>query len=261
MELYINNTPLSANKWFPVSEMEKLQFMWNSSSGLTTLIFYDLDAPYPERPDSSPYIHLLVTNIPDNVIEQGDIIYSYMPPNPPSDSRDHRYVFTVFNQSRVIPNLYQTQRSKFSLRDFIDTYKLKTIGSKTIVINPQTLQFYLSNDEITNSRRPLLRTKSGLSEKQEKYCDCVAKVTAKNPDWCNVEQAWGETRNGRTCYSPYKVCAKTVGTTTRECSYNYNYDAMSDTQLLSFADLHKINIGQPYNRHILIQTIKSKYYI
>jgi len=261
MELYINNYPIKINRPLPISEIEQVQFMWNSSQQeLTTLAFYDIDAPYPEYSNSSPYMHLLIINIPDNRIEQGQVVYSYMPPQPPVDSKEHRYIFTLFNQHMRIPNLYQTQRSKFPLRDFIDNYDLSPIGSKTLIVNPQTLQFYISGTEVTNPRRPLLRTKSLLKERQQKYCDCVAKVSAKNPDWCNKEQAWEERRNGHTCYSPYKVCAKTVGTTTRECSYNYDYDMMSDQQLISFANLHKINVDQTDNRDTLLQTIKSIYH-
>jgi hypothetical protein len=249
MELYIDNIPLETNTLYPVTEIEKLQFLWNTPNE-KTLVFYDLDASY---------IHLLITNIPDNRIEEGQVVYSYMAPQPPANSQDHRYVFILFEQPSLIQTIYKSQRSKFPLKDFIDTYQLKTIGSKMLVVNPQTLQFYLSETKIYNLGGPLLETKSSLNEQQQKYCSCVAKVTAKNPEWCNKEQAWGESRNGSKCYSPYKVCAKTVGTTTRDCSYNYNYDAMSDAQLSAFATLHKINIQQPYNRHTLLQSIKSKY--
>ena len=31
----------------------------------------------------------------------------------------------------------------------------------------------------------------------------------------------------KMCYSPYAVCAKSTGTTNRNCGMNYDYDSMT----------------------------------
>jgi hypothetical protein len=45
----------------------------------------------------------------------------------------------------------------------------------------------------------------------EKYCRCITSVRNKNPSWCNRSKAWGQHRNGRTCYNPYAVCRNSTG--------------------------------------------------
>jgi len=43
-------------------------------------------------------------------------------------------------------------------------------------------------------------------ELQRKLKECIVKVVAKLPKWCLEEKAWGQTREGVTCYNPVAVC-------------------------------------------------------
>ena len=91
---------------------------------------------------------------------------------------------------------------------------------------------------------------SDLTEKEEKYCRCVLKVGEKQPESCNLSE------KGRgKCYNPYAVCAKSVGTTSRRCGENYNFEELSDEQIKAYARLSKISIPRPYNRQEMLNRI------
>jgi hypothetical protein len=92
---------------------------------------------------------------------------------------------------------------------------------------------------------------------QEKYCDCVLSVAAKQPTDCLTDKAWYEKRDGKTCYNPYAVCAKSTKNSTHECGTYYDYDKLSDEKLLTLAYLDNIRVPVPMERNKLIQNIKS----
>jgi len=43
-----------------------------------------------------------------------------------------------------------------------------------------------------------------------KFERCILKTAKTQPDWCLKEKAWGKTRAGRTCYSPFAICRATL---------------------------------------------------
>jgi len=47
-------------------------------------------------------------------------------------------------------------------------------------------------------------------EVREKLERCVMKVKERLPKWCLEEEAWGETRQGETCYNPWAVCRASI---------------------------------------------------
>ena len=104
---------------------------------------------------------------------------------------------------------------------------------------------------------------SDLPENKQKFCRCVLKVGDKQRGACNTEQAWFETRSGKSCYNPYSVCAKTTKTTSRECGSNYDFDNFSDNHLITYAQLHQkskdgiISIPEPYNRTQMLENIRQ----
>ena len=104
---------------------------------------------------------------------------------------------------------------------------------------------------------------SDLPENKRKFCRCVLKVADKQRGACNIERAWFETREGKKCYSPYRVCAKSVGTTSRECGKNYDFNSFSDDHLITYAQLHQKDkdgiiphIPDPYDRQTMLDNIK-----
>ena len=94
---------------------------------LYTLVIYDVDAPYPEDPSSSPYLHYAVVNIPGDEIKDGDTIMPYTPPHPPKDSKEHRYIISLFIQkSRIVP-IDIKARIRFDVNSFVARHNLKLV--------------------------------------------------------------------------------------------------------------------------------------
>jgi hypothetical protein len=63
------------------------------------------------------------------------------------------------------------------------------------------------------------------TDRQKKFCNCVLGVEARG-----------------SADNPYAVCAHSVGTTYRWCTENYyDFDTMSEDQLVSYAELHSLD--------------------
>lgn len=93
-----------------------------------------------------------------------------------------------------------------------------------------------------------------LTEKEQKYCSCVLKVGVKNPSTCNKSN-WNTRSSG--CYNPYAVCTKSVGTTSRKCGENYNFEKLPDDGISWYASTKNISIPVPYNREDLLHRIQE----
>jgi hypothetical protein len=254
MELYHNNKILQKNRWMDSDEIINLELAWNYGSDIYyTLIIYDIDTP-------SIHVHLLVTNIPKNDIEYGTIILNYTKPN--TSSNTHRYIIAVYEQSRIITDSIFKIRDKFPLSNFIIRNNLRLLDEKMIVVDPLTDQFYLDPPEDSSvtkhSKNNIIKQNSKLNDRSEKYCSCVVKVAEKNSEICNLEENWGKTISGKTCYSPYAVCAKSVGTTNKSCGINYNYETMTKEQLISFLNLKKIKVDRKLDKNQLLEIIQNK---
>ena len=270
MELYHNNDVLPKNLWFNSDDIINLEFIWPyKNNKYYTLMMYDIDTP-------SLYIHLLVINIPKNDIENGTIILNYIKPNPPSDT--HRYIIDIFEQSGLIAAPKIDTRDRFPLLNFIEKNNLYLIDEKMIVSSSN--EFYLANNNNNLSRNNLInnsivddppnhyninkkhtniiKQNSDLNDRNQKYCSCVIKVAEKNTEVCNLEENWGKTISGKMCYSPYAVCAKSVGTTSRQCDMNYDYKTMTKEQLISFLNLKKIKVNRSLTKDQLLEIIKNK---
>lgn len=99
------------------------------SNSLYTLVIYDPDAPYPENPIASPYLHYLEINIGSQE-KRSNVLASYLPPNPPPDSKPHRYLILLYRQNKIISldkNYFPEERSNFPLEAFIRENKLKLV--------------------------------------------------------------------------------------------------------------------------------------
>ena len=229
---------------------------------LYSLIIYDIDAPYPLNTGkigtSSPYVHLLIINIKNGNLSTGNTIYSYQSPNPPKDSLSHTYFVDVYRQSMgEITDLRLTKpekRTNFDLSSFINKYNLKLVdqGSFKVgnIIPTSSITYNQSDgkDEFFVKDPP-------LSPREKKYCRCTLKVMSKQPAWCLRDRAWFHKRGGKTCYNPYAICAKSVGTTSRNCGDNFDYEKLDDKYLMGFANIKNIKISDPYDRQLLLNNI------
>lgn len=93
-----------------------------------TIIMYDLDAPSPYEPTTSPYLHSLIVNIIGGSYGQGDVLMSYTPPSPPDGQ--HRYYVDLYQQEDSLPQtrLSSTQdRKNFPVTTFVTDNNLSLL--------------------------------------------------------------------------------------------------------------------------------------
>lgn len=79
---------------------------------------------------------------------------------------------------------------------------------------------------------------SGLGEGEAKYCSCVLKVAGKQSQECLSSKRWGEVIDGKRCYNPNAVCGRLPRPANGQCAPNYNFDEMTDDELVAYANLH-----------------------
>lgn len=239
-----------------------------------TLVMYDLDAPYIENPSISPYIHLLITNIHQDNNHRGETIIYYIPPNPPVDSPAHKYYISLYRQPMGYVTNVDNIRENYPLDNFINVNNLEFVshneflvesGKKLPPVPPkkEIIRPYVRPSSPKNrpSKEEYFKDDVALTERQQSYCRCVLHVAAKNPSWCNQERVWGEKRDGKTCYNPYAVCAKSTKTSYRWCGAELDMKNIPDDELVAHAELRRINIPKPYDRYQLLSNIyawKSK---
>ncbi|GBM89914.1 Protein D1 [Araneus ventricosus] len=84
-----------------------------------TLVMIDPDMPSPQNPSLACYRHWLIENIPGDLVNFGDLVSWYEPPEPPIDSDPHRYIFLVYEQlTKLKDHLDNNQRTHFNLQKF-----------------------------------------------------------------------------------------------------------------------------------------------
>lgn len=93
-----------------------------------TIIMVDPDAPSPTNPIYKYWLHLLVIN-------NNEIVLNYEPPSPPKNSGFHRYIFFLVQQEKRLDQskldlngITSADRSKFNLAEFLQNNNLKIIG-------------------------------------------------------------------------------------------------------------------------------------
>ncbi|XP_058797813.1 protein D1-like [Phymastichus coffea] len=105
---------------------------WNvGDSEYYTLCMADPDARLSLDVPPFQVLHWLVTNIPGNDIDKGDILAEYRGSGPPKGTGLHRYVFLLFKQpeklqfdEKFISKTTRTGRVNYSVQNFVDKYKL-----------------------------------------------------------------------------------------------------------------------------------------
>lgn len=218
-----------------------------------SLVIYDNDAPEPYKVNS-PYCHLLVVNIEGNNVKTGKVLLDYVPPNPSNYSEPHNYYVEIYKGYKS-PEKYN--RINFNLEKFNN--ELELVDHMTFTVYPDDYESYSTLNKYNGDEKKLeyFKNKRNLSEREQKFCKCVLHVSAKQPNSCNYDKAWYNKRNGKTCYNPYAVCAKSTGTTSRKCSENYNFENIPDNELKAYGGLKHIPIPKKYNRIEMLKNIKT----
>jgi hypothetical protein len=269
MDICIDNLPIKTETNFSLENWKDIKICWNAK-GLHTLMIYDINM--------SNYLHLLIVNIPGNDILSGNVLISYEPPTQ-KNKIEHRYVFEIYKQKYEL-NIRKNSRLNFRIDQFIEKNELTLFGNDTLVLNFNTSKFKKQGAKQVSrvsskspsrvsrvsktskvSKSPsshIIIPNTDLTEREQKYCSCLIDVAAKQPESCITEKAWFKKKDGKVCYNPYAICAKSTKTSSRKCSANYNYEAMSDDQLIAYADFHNVKLPKPFKRDKLISTIYEK---
>ncbi len=227
-----------------------------------SVMMYDLDVPKPAPNNyESPYMHLLVTNVEGSDFGTGNHLLEYTVPKVPLGEAHHYKVQAFLQDGRIRPSAHR-KRQGFNVNTFIKRHELTLVASASFVVenikNGMTIE-----KKIAVAKTPrktvagdYFRSDTNLTEQEQKYCRCVLHVAAKQPPGeCLSVRDWFSDYNGRTCTNPWAVCAKSTGTTSRACGFNYVYGNIPDDELIAYANLSQVNVPDPYNRKTMLSTI------
>ncbi|GMT04946.1 hypothetical protein PENTCL1PPCAC_27120, partial [Pristionchus entomophagus] len=97
---------------------------WEADEGLLyTLMMTDPDAPLV-----SEFLHWLVVNVRGSDLSTGKVVASYMGAGPPEGHGHHRYIFTVWNQTRSLtPEDYVVPGETASATSLVGRLMFKTV--------------------------------------------------------------------------------------------------------------------------------------
>jgi len=109
----------------------KISFPFKAGS-LYTICMTDPDAPSRKSPTFREWHHYLVVNVPENRIQDGDVLSEYVGSGPPPGTGLHRYVWLVYEQrngkinpdEKRLTNRSGENRAMFSIEAFAKKYDL-----------------------------------------------------------------------------------------------------------------------------------------
>ena len=223
-------------------------FINNTKNRMHTLIMYDTSAPDPDFDINSPYLHLLVTNIKNGILSSGDVLAEYLRPRPHVGK--HRYVLELYEQKEVVKEIIK-KRDKFDILG--DNNYMRGYPWRNNLTLAKRIVFYINPlIDMSNDKN---WTHNPISEREQKFCRCVLHVAGKQSEKCLREKRWGETIDGKVCYNPYPVCAKSTRTSSRVCGEHYEWQNIPDNELVSYARIKNLNEPTPYNRKSMLQNV------
>ena len=198
------------------------------------------------NPEDMHVYHLLVNLTRDG---SGDVIFS-------EEKTKGKKKTETFIQEKKIRAVARKRRDNFDLENFIKKNNLST-GAKSPAKSPaKSLAKSPAKSPARGDKRvSKFSEESELPERQMKYCSCVIDVAAKQNLSCLKKKDWGE---GKSCYNPYSVCARSTGTSSRECGKNYQLENFNDEQLKAFGALMGVKIPSPYTKSAMLKSIKEK---
>jgi phosphatidylethanolamine-binding protein (PEBP) family uncharacterized protein len=112
-----NIIPLANTQGIPTVSIQ------SGPTTLYTLIMHDPDAPGHSA--DRPYLHWLVADIPGPNFNEGQILFSYAAPQPPSGI--HRYYFSLYEQTRHGP-VEKPAAANFNLKEYVRSNGLRLVG-------------------------------------------------------------------------------------------------------------------------------------
>lgn len=241
-EVYFGNNKINDGEYLNLPDISEqdLELSWNSISDTYYSIIVK-DVLYDN-------ILYMIINIPENSIEEGEIVYDYIPP-----SENSEYAIQLYSQDDY-------------LEDFDQDY---TNLEESFTFNTETYPKYEKyNASVNYQKADYFKSGHSLNDQEQKYCRCVLHVAAKQTGECLKQGKAGRIKGGEkvkgaTCSNPYAICAKTTRTSSRSCGKSYDFRKIPDNELKVYASMKGIRLPRPYNRNTMIDKIaqwkKTKY--
>ena len=124
LEVLFNSKKVKTDQIMKLSDVQVKPFVkFNIPSGkYYTIIMVDPDAPSREKPIYKHWLHWLIINNDETVID-------FEPSKPPKNSGLHRYYICLYEQkSKIKVTLDKNKRQNFSVQDFIKGHDLTFIA-------------------------------------------------------------------------------------------------------------------------------------
>lgn len=262
-QVYLSNQLINSGQAVDLNTAQlPLSMSWNANPAqLHTVVMYDTSVPRADAPVESPYVHFLAVNVPGINIPAGNILIPYSSPSPPANSGLHTYVINVLSQLGPVSVPYQLNRSKFSLAEFVQNYRLSPMYQHSFNVEGRTTYTRAYQPRSTRTVKydgvmdKSQWMNSQVPEDEQKYCRCIIESAGKQSGECLTGKLWYHRVGGYSCSNPYAVCGR-VGAR-GECGKNYIFENLPDAELKGYSNLNKIPVPSPYNRQQLLQNIQT----
>jgi len=228
-----------------------LNIFWDAAPGkYYTLLLID---------SSKRRVYALVDNIPGSNLSGGQVKF---PLTPEAETRRNLPVnVRVYLQPGPQTfNVSKYNRFNFNENAFAQEYDLQLKDSLNFTLRRREITEEMKESFMVPEDQKKGTEKQLSNERLDKYCRCILDVSSKQTKSCLERKAWGQEIEGKTCYNPYAVCAKSIGTSSGRspyCGQNYNYEALPDKLLVAYARLNKIEVPEPYNRQTVLKNIEK----
>lgn len=163
--------------------------------------------------------------------------FEYLPTSPSiKNIPDLPQTFTSGQLANIIPNSSPRYISPNSSSTYLTSNKNNSSDNN---YNLSTLKYSPINLSSPQKLHDIIFVpNSPLTEKQKKFCSCYLQVGSKN-----------------YISNPFAICAKSIGTTSKNCGKYFDFNAMSDDMILSYLKIHNLKIQYPYNRQKALNII------
>jgi hypothetical protein len=226
MRLYLHGNQIHPDDILPMKMISHIEYQWIvQPHTFYTFIMYGIDAgnaPY------TPYVNYLEINIPGSSIGKGTVILEYELPNMRLLNGTMRFIVAVLTQSHYLTLLPNQTRGRFNLDQLVQTHDLYLQEYETFTIDEHS-SFKLEH----MSTRPLIKTDTLPTTREQKICSCVVEIGGKQTSECNGGQQGPREKSEQ-------ACTKSVDNSLRVCYSNYDYDMFSNAQLIAIASLRGI---------------------
>ena len=100
------------------------------------------------------------------------------------------------------------------------------------------------SEEIKEAKSKYFVKGTSLNKAQMAYCRCLARVSAKNPEWCYKHEAWKHVNPKSPCYNPYAICTKSTRRRGRVyCTKYYDLENMPIKEVRSLALMKGLSVS------------------